>query len=78
MRVNICDYEVEIRAKHEGNPRFNKRDTLFFLCALCVELANSKENYEEKGFDALARVTQRSLDSMHGVLDENDFYNMPL
>ena len=54
MKVKIHEYEVEVRAKGYDSTRFNKQDTLAFLCCLCVELINAKDHYKEEGFDALA------------------------
>jgi len=73
MKVKIDTYEVEIRAKDYDSSRFNKQDTLSFLCHLCVELINAKDYYKAHGYDGCAGVTQRSIDNIHALLEENNY-----
>ena len=73
MKVKINTYEVEIRAKDYDSIRFNKQDTMSLLCHLCVELINARDNYEAHGYDGCAGVTQRSIDSIRALLDENHY-----
>lgn len=73
MKVKIDSYEVEVKAKGWDSNRFNKQDTLSFLCHLCVELINARDNYEEKGLDGCAGATQQSIDNIHVLLDENHY-----
>lgn len=73
MKVKIDSYEVEVKAKGWDSNRFNKQDTLSFLCHLCVELINARDNYEENGFDGCASATQQSIDNIRTLLDENNY-----
>ena len=73
MRVKIDSYEVEVKAKGWDSNRFNKQDTLSFLCHLCVELINARENYEKNGLDGCAGATQQSIDNIRALLDENHY-----
>ena len=73
MKVKICDYEVEVKAKGYDSTRFNKQDTMSFLCALCVELIEAKDKELESGYTAWADATDRSIDSIHTVLEENHY-----
>lgn len=73
MKVKIDSYEVEVKAKGWNSNRFNKQDTLAFLCHLCVELINARDNYEEKGLDGCASVTRQSIDNIRTLLDENNY-----
>ena len=73
MRVKIHEYEVEVKAKGYDSTRFNKQDTLAFLCCLCVELINAKDHYKEEGFDACMGETQRDIDAIRTILEENNY-----
>ena len=73
MKVNICGYEVEVKAKGYDSTRFNKQDTLSFLCSLCVELIMAKDKEIESGYTAWSDATYRSIESIHAVLEENHY-----
>ena len=73
MKVKIDTYEVEIRAKDYDSTRFNKQDTMSLLCHLCVELINARDNYETHGYDGCAGVTQKSIDNIRALLNENHY-----
>ena len=73
MKVNICGYEVEVKAKGYGSNRFNKQDTLAFLCALNVELSQAEDKERELGYTAWADVTGKSFDAIHTILEENNY-----
>ena len=73
MKVNICGYEVEVKAKGYGSNRFNKQDTLAFLCALNVELSQAEDKERELGYTSWADVTGKSFDAIHTILEENNY-----
>ena len=73
MRTNIGGYEIEVKAKGYGSTRFNKQDTMSFLCHLCVELINARDYYEEKNLDGSMDATQRDIDNIRALLDENHY-----
>ena len=73
MRFKFDDYEVEVKAKGWNSNRFNKQDTLHFLCALNVELIQARDKERVSGYNAWADVTDKSIDSIHAVLDENHY-----
>lgn len=73
MKVKICDYEVEVKAKGYGSTRFNKQDTLSFLCALCVDLIEAKDMYKEQELTGCEEYAQRSIDNIRTLLDENHY-----
>ena len=73
MKVKILDYEIEVKAKGWGSTRFNKQDTLAFLCALTVELSQAEDKERELGYTALADVTGKSFDAIHTILEENNY-----
>lgn len=73
MRTNIGGYEIEVKAKGYGSTRFNKQDTMSFLCHLCVELIYSKEYYESNNLDGSRDATQRDIDTIRALLDENHY-----
>lgn len=73
MKVTIDSYEVEVKAKGYGSTRYNKQDTLSFLCHLCVELINARDQYEQKNLDGCMNATQKDIDAIRVVLDENNY-----
>ena len=73
MKVKILDYEIEVKAKGWGSTRFNKQDTLAFLCALTVELSQAEDKERELGYTAWADVTGKSFDAIHTILEENNY-----
>lgn len=73
MRVKIDTYEVEIRAKDYDSTCFNKQDTMSFLCHLCVELIHARDKERESGLTAWANSTDKSIDNIHAVLEENHY-----
>lgn len=73
MKVKICGYEVEVKAKGWDSNRFNRQDTMSFLCHLCVELINARDLYEEKNLDGSMDATQRDIDNIRALLDENHY-----
>ena len=73
MRFKFGTYEVEVKAKDYDSARFNKQDTLSFLCALNVELIQARDKETESGYSAWADVTDRSIDNIHAVLEENHY-----
>ena len=73
MKVKINTYEVEVKAKDWDSNRFNKQDTLSFLCHLCVELINARDNYEAHGYEGCSGATQQSIDNIRALLDENHY-----
>lgn len=73
MRVKICDYEIEVKAKDWDSNRFNKQDTLSFLCALCVDLIQAKNSYEKEELTGCEDCAQRSIDNIRAILDENHY-----
>lgn len=73
MRVSIGGYEVEVKAKGWDSNRFNRQDTMSFLCHLCVELINARDLYEEKNLDGSMDAAQRDIDNIRALLDENHY-----
>ena len=73
MRVKICDYEVEVKAKGWGSNRFNKQDTMAFLCALYCDLVNARDDYKNKELHGCADTVQRSMDNISVLLEENHY-----
>ena len=73
MKVKILDYEIEVKAKGWGSTRFNKQDTLAFLCALTVELSQAEDKERELGYTAWADETGKSFDAIHTILEENSY-----
>lgn len=73
MKVKILDYEIEVKAKGYGSNRFNKQDTLAFLCALNVELSQAEDKERESGYTAWADVTGKSFDNIDALLKENHY-----
>ena len=73
MKVNIGGYVVDVKAKGYGSTRFNKQDTLSFLCHLCVELINARDQYEQKNLDGCMNATQRDMDAIRTILAENNY-----
>lgn len=73
MKVKIDSYEVEVKAKGWNSNRFNKQDTLSFLCHLCVELINARDQYEQKNIDGCMNATQKDIDAIRALLDENNY-----
>ena len=74
MKVKICDYEIEVKAKGYGSTRFNKQDTLSFLCALYCDLIDARDSYKAKELFGCADAVQRSMDSINAVLKENNYH----
>lgn len=73
MKAKICGYEVEVKAKGYGSTRFNKQDTLAFLCALYCDLIEARDRYNEHEYDGCADAVQRSMDNIDVVLKENHY-----
>lgn len=73
MKVKIDSYEVEVKAKGWNSNRFNKQDTLSFLCHLCVELINARDQYEAKNLDGSRNATQKDISAIRAILDENNY-----
>ena len=74
MKVKICDFEVEVKAKGYGSTRFNKQDTLAFLCSLYCDLIAARDRYEEHEYDGCSGAVQRSMDNIDVVLKENNYH----
>ena len=74
MRIVIDGYEVELKARHEFlSKRFNKQDTLSFLCSLCCDLIEARDSYDRENFDGCVSATQKSIDAIYVILDENNY-----
>ncbi len=73
MKAKICGYEVEVKAKGYGSNRFNKQDTMAFLCALYCDLIEARDRYNEHEYDGCAGAVQKSMDSIDAVLKENHY-----
>jgi len=73
MKVKICDYEIEVKAKGYGSTRFNKQDTMAFLCALCCDLIPARDSYKERELTGCEWSAQRSIDNIRTLLDENHY-----
>ena len=43
MKLNMCGYEVEIKAKREWENRFSKEQTLYLLNHISLALQNAGE-----------------------------------
>ncbi len=74
MKVKICGYEVEVKAKGYDSTRFNKQDTLAFLCSLYCDLIEARDSYKAKELLGCAGAVQRSMDSIDAVLEENNYH----
>ena len=73
MKVKICDYEIEVKAKGYGSTRYNKQDTMAFLCALYCDLLEARDRYEEHEYHGCAGAVQKSMDNIHVILEENHY-----
>jgi len=73
MRVEIDGYEVEVKAKGWGSTRFNKQDTMAFLCSLCVELIQARDGYKERKLTGCEYATQKSIENIRALLEENNY-----
>lgn len=73
MKVNICNYEVEVKAKGYGSTRFNKQDTLSFLCALYCDLIEARDAYKGQELLGSAGAVQESMDNINVLLNENNY-----
>ena len=73
MKVKICGYEVEVKAKGYGSNRFNKQDTMAFLCAFYCDLIEARDWYNEHEYDGCAGAVQKSMDNIDVVLKENHY-----
>ena len=74
MRFKFNTYEVEVKAKGYDSTRFNKQDTLAFLCSLYCDLIDARDSYKAKELFGCADAVQRSLDSIDAVLEENNYH----
>ena len=73
MKVKINGYEIEVKAKGYRSTRFNKQDTLKFLCSLFCDLVEARDRYEEHEYHGCADAVQNSMDNISAVLNENHY-----
>lgn len=72
MRLKIKGYEVEVKAKY-FETRFNKQETMAFLCSLYCDLIEARDRYIEQGYNACADRVQDSMDNIDVLLKENNY-----
>ena len=77
IKTNIyAGLEIEIKARGLDNAEhYNKEDTMAFLNWMCVTARNAAKVYEEKGFTAMQRETQKFTDILYEALDERGYYD---
>jgi hypothetical protein len=74
MKLKICGYEVEIKAK-EYSDNFNKLDTESFLNELSIHLATAANRLEEDGLYGMATRAQQMADDIYNELKANGLYS---
>ena len=55
MKLSIGDYEVDIKAKHNWEEKFNKDTTLAFLNELCITYLESADYRRNLGLTATSK-----------------------
>ena len=75
MKIIIDGCEVEIRAKAQGKPRYNKEDTMYVLNTLSILASEASRNFEKEGCDALAKKSQEVADMIYNLLDSNGLFD---
>ena len=79
MKLNIADYEVEIRAKFTGggrikNVKYNKDDTQALLNYLCILAGEAARRYEACG-SGLSRGAYKTMDDIYDALNADNYYD---
>lgn len=79
MKIMIDDYEVEIKAKWNGNglhdeDRMNKEDTLSAIAQIVIWLGEAKERYAELGLNALGKRATENYRKLVNVLDAKGYF----
>lgn len=75
MKIIIDGCEVEIRAKDQGKPRYNKEDTMYVLNTLSILAREASRNFEKEGSIVFARKSQAVADMIYDLLDRNGLYD---
>ena len=69
MKFNINNYEIDIKVKGNCNEaRNNKADTMYFMNLISLFASGAKENYRNKGVDALAEQAKEYSDAIYEQL----------
>lgn len=77
MKIEINDYEVEIKAKFDlsGSKRFNQDDTMAVLNQIIIWAGEAACRYERLGLDGLAELARRNCINIRKELEKKGYYN---
>lgn len=77
MTLNINGYEIEIKAKRteSGRNRFNKDDTMAFLCEVSSMAFDAKELREKINAPYIAKKAGRIANDIYDVLEAANYFS---
>lgn len=75
MKIYINNMEVEIKAKHVFESRYNKAATLAMLNQISIAYSEAAKMFEQEGALALSEDYNETADIIYNVCSENGFYN---
>lgn len=75
MKLMIAGNEVEIKVKGEYSEKFNKEDTMAFLCELNCNLYAAENMYKLEHLDGLAKRSRKLVNDIHNELDKRGYYD---
>lgn len=75
MKIYINNMEVEIKAKHVFEDRYNKAATFAMLNQISIAYGQAAKMFEQDGATALSDKYNETADIIFDACSENGFYN---
>ena len=75
MRVQLGEFEIEVKAKHTTDKKFSKQKTLSFINELACAFNEAAKGYRYNGYTALAERADTFSDNAHDFCAENGAYD---